>query len=332
MNAPLVKIEKLKKYFPVRSDELFASQKNWVKAVDGVDLEIQPGEIIGLVGESGCGKTTLVNVLLRLEDATEGSIFFDGVDITILSQKILREKVRKHIQIVFQDPFWSLNPRMLVRDVIGEPLSVHLKLSQLELTERIAGLLDMVGLPRDSVYKYPHEFSGGQRQRIAIARALALEPKLVVLDEPTSSIDILSQAQILDLLMQLKEKLGLTYVLISHDLSVVHYMSDRIIVMYLGKIVEQGPADAVFNHPVHPYTQALFNAIPSLKMTNLDDLETLEGSVPSAINPPSGCHFHTRCPMVMPVCSSVEPEAISVDEWHSAACHLLTPTKAGEEQ
>ncbi len=315
----ILEVHHLKKYFPVKKG-LGGNQNLFVKAVDGVDFNINKGEIFGIVGESGCGKSTLVNTLLFLHEPTEGKVIFDNKDIYNLNKRDLR-KARKDIQIVFQDPFWSLNPRWLVKDIIGEPLKVHEDLSQDEYIDRVCELLEMVGLPKEGAFKYPHEFSGGERQRIAIARALSVDPKLVVLDEPTSSIDVLSQAQILDLLYYLKEKMGLTYILISHDLSVVNYMSDKIIVMYLGKIVEYGKAEEVFKEPLHPYTVALFNAIPDLKTQSVKDLATLKGNVPSAINLPQGCRFHPRCKKATEICKTKEPVPVKIGK-RIIACHL----------
>jgi oligopeptide/dipeptide ABC transporter ATP-binding protein len=315
----ILEVDDLKKYFPVKSVSR-ATKNLFVKAVDGVSLKLRKGEILGVVGESGCGKSTLVNTLLLLHKPTEGKVLFDGDDIFSLSKSDLR-KARKNVQIVFQDPFWSLNPRWLVRDIIGEPLKVHENLSSDEYLAAVEKLLSMVGLPKDGAFKYPHEFSGGQRQRIAIARALSVRPKLVVLDEPTSAIDIISQAQVLEMLEQLKKEMQLTYIMISHDLSVVNYMADKIIVMYLGRIVEYGDSDLVFHNPKHPYTRALFNAIPGLNTRTVEELAIIKGEVPSAINPPKGCRFHPRCEDCMEVCKSIEPKTIEVDG-RLVECHL----------
>ncbi len=317
----LLEVKGLKKYFPVKRG-FFSKEELYVKAVDGVDLTINKGEVLGIVGESGCGKSTLVNTILNLHEPTAGKVIFDGQDMFSLNKQELR-KARKDIQIVFQDPYWSLNPRWLVKDIIAEPIKVHEKLKSQSLLARVKELLEMVGLDKDAAYRYPHEFSGGQRQRIAIARALAVNPKLVVLDEPTSSIDVLSQAQILDLLNDLRKKMELTNILISHDLSVVNYMSDKIIVMYLGKIVEYGESQEVFTNPQHPYTQALFNSIPDLDKIGIQSLQTIEGNVPSAIYPPKGCRFHTRCDRVMDICKKEVPGLRNLGKQHYAACHLF---------
>ena len=315
----LLEVTHLRKYFPVKSE--FRSMKGLtVKAVDDVSFQLNRGEILGVVGESGCGKSTLVNTILLLHKPTEGQVLFNGEDIFSLSKQELR-KARKNVQIVFQDPFWSLNPRWLVRDIIGEPLKVHEKLTADEYLTRVQQLMETVGLDPADAFKYPHEFSGGQRQRIAIARALSVSPKLVVLDEPTSAIDVVSQAQVLKMLDKLKHELKLTYIMISHDLSVVNYMSDKIIVMYLGKIVEFGSSEKVFSNPKHPYTIALFNAIPKLDTGSVDNLAVIKGEIPSAINPPAGCRFHPRCESCMEICKTDDPESRMI-EGRIVACHL----------
>lgn len=316
----LLDVVNLKKYFPI-GEGFMSKPKAYVKAVDDVSLKIKKGEVLGIVGESGCGKSTLVNTILHLYNSTSGEVILDGQNIYSLNKKESRE-MRKKIQIVFQDPFWSLNPRWLIKDIIAEPISVHEKIESAELLNRVFELLEMVGIDKDAAYKYPHEFSGGQRQRIAIARALAVNPDLVVLDEPTSSIDVFSQTQILNLLADLKEKFKLTNILISHDLGVVQKMADNIAIMYLGKVVEYGNSDQIFKEPLHPYTKALFNSIPTLEINSVKELVTIEGNVPSAINPPDGCRFHTRCPKVMDRCKIDIPEVITLSGGHQVSCLL----------
>jgi oligopeptide/dipeptide ABC transporter ATP-binding protein len=316
----ILRITGLKKYFELRTG-FFGRNLKHIRAVDGVSFSMRKGHTLGIVGESGCGKTTLINVLLNLDTATEGEVRFDERDLKKLD-KLKMRSARRDIQVVFQDPFWSLDPRMLIRDIIGEPLKTHMKMNSAEYMQKIGELLELVGLSKESAYSFPHEFSGGQRQRIAIARALALEAKFIVLDEPTSSIDVVSQTQILKLLIDLKRRYRLTYVIISHDLSVIHFMSTHIAVMYLGKIVEYGEASQIFKRPAHPYTMALMGAIPRLDMNGLDELNVLEGNVPSAIDIPSGCRFHTRCSKAVAECAKCEPELCAAEDGRLVACSV----------
>ena len=320
MPQQLLEIKNLKKYFPVRKG-LFQRVVGHVRAVDDVSLAIKPGETLGLVGESGCGKTTVGRTLLRLYEPTSGEIQFDGRDVATLHGRQLRE-LRRDMQIVFQDPFSSLNPRMTVRSIIEEGLLVHRIGSASERLDRVHDILRKVGLDTSYVNRYPHEFSGGQRQRISIARALVLNPKFVVLDEPISALDVSIQAQIINLLTDLKDELKLTYLFISHDLSVVEYISNRVAVMYLGEVVEMASSEQLYKTPLHPYTKALLSSVPSMDPNARNKRAVLTGDVPSPINPPGGCRFHPRCPIAREVCSRVAPKPVDI-EGHVVRCHAV---------
>ena len=320
MEETIVSATNLKKYFPMKAG-IFSSTKENIKAVDNVDIEIRKGETFGLVGESGCGKTTLGRVLIHLIPPTAGTLVFMGSNLTAINKSELR-KLRPHMQIVFQDPSSSLNPRMTVKTIIGEPLKINKRFKGEALNAKVLELLCTVGLDEQHMYRYPHEFSGGQKQRIGVARALALNPDFIVLDEPTSSLDVSVQAQILNLFKDLQKKFQLTYLFITHDLSVIKYISDRVAVMYAGKIVEYAPTKDLFCEQLHPYTKALLSAIPipdpRIKRKHIH----LKGEVPSLISPPSGCRFHPRCPYAMPICSEAEPVLKEHHKDHFVACYL----------
>jgi oligopeptide/dipeptide ABC transporter ATP-binding protein len=318
----MLRLQDIKKYFPVRGGVLMKVIGE-IRAVDGVSMDIGEGETFGLVGESGSGKTTLGRVVLKLIEPTSGRIFFDGRDITELRGKELLP-LRREMQIVFQDPYKALHPKKKVKDIVGEPLIIHEGLRGKEVEERVSEMLKLVGLNPEHMHRYPHEFSGGQRQRIVIARALILRPKFIVLDEPTSALDVSVQAKILNLLSDLKEKFGLTYLLISHNLAVVRHFSNRVGVMYLGKLVEVAPTEELFENPRHPYTIGLISSIPvpDPKLVKSRRKLLLLGEIPSPMNPPSGCRFHTRCPYAKEVCRTEEPKIEEISEGHYVACHL----------
>ncbi|WP_435333749.1 ABC transporter ATP-binding protein [Haloarchaeobius sp. TZWWS8] len=328
MSDPLLRVTDLEKYYYENDtliDRLLGNDVQSVKAVDGVSFDVEEGETLGLVGESGCGKSTTSETVLRLREATGGTVEFDGKNVFEMDDAELKQ-FRRNAQIVFQDPFSSLDPRMTIGEIITESLRIHGLADREERRERAADLLERVGLSANHVDRYPHEFSGGQRQRIGIARAIALDPEFIVLDEPVSALDVSVQAQVLNLLQDLQDEFGLTYLFVAHDLSVVRHISDRVAVMYLGEIVETGPVDEIFEDPQHPYTEALLESVPRPSVEEYGRRgDVLEGDVPSPRNPPSGCRFHTRCPYATEACKAQTPPAYETGEKHAATCFRLDP-------
>ena len=318
--APLLEVKNLKKWFPTKKGR-FSGEKVYIKAVDGVSFTLNEGETLGVVGESGCGKSTMGRSVLRLIEPTEGQVFFEGVDYTALKDKELR-KSRSELQIIFQDPYASLDPRKTIGDIIAEPLDIQLHLSKEERMERVIKTMERVGLNTRYVNRYPHEFSGGQRQRIGIARAIVLNPKVMVCDEPVSALDVSIQAQVINLLKELQKEMDMAYIFISHDLSVIKHISDRVAVMYLGHVVEIADKKDLYDHPMHPYTVALLSAIPVPDRKHKKEKIVLEGDLPSPANPPSGCVFHTRCYKAKDICKTQTPELHDCGNGHCCACHF----------